>query len=92
VAARAYTGRPVLVPTADCRRHGGTLGWSLGAAPDSPPVVVLRFAGEPPAPGRSVWVVGTCAGRVPDGKAREFAGYDFHVLVTGCRVSPPPGR
>ena len=86
----AYTGHPILIPLTHYVRRDGELHWHL-ADPATPAVVVCRFAGPVPAdPGRLVWVEGTCRGATRDGRAREFSGYDFHVVVTDCRVVRPP--
>ena len=89
-AAAAYDNRPVRLALTAPVRRGSELHWHVGG-PDFPAVVVCRMATALPGPlPARVWVVGTCAGRVPDGRVREFAGYDFHVLIVGCRVADPP--
>ena len=87
-ASEAYDGRPVLLALTNPRRVGSELHWHLTSS-SWPAVVVCRFAGEPPT-GRVVWLTGTVRGKVHDGHTRDFPRYDFHVLVTDCRLAPPP--
>ncbi len=90
-ARAAYDGQAVRLALTNPVACGGELRWHL-ASPDSPAVVVCRFAGPVPAVAPVVWIVGVCKGRTDDGAAREFSGYTFHVLVTDCRPAGPPGR
>lgn len=84
----AYSGQVVLVPLTHYVRRGEELHWHLADA-QVPAVVVLvgEFPAHLPA---TVWVKGTCRGRVHDGHPREFTGYDFHVVLTDCSPVPPP--
>lgn len=88
-ASDAYDGRSVLLALTIPERHGSELHWHI-AGREFPPVVVCQFSGPVPAVAPVVWVTGTCRGRVADGGVREFTGYDFHVLVTDCRIADPP--
>ena len=88
-ASRAYDDRPVRLALTNPVACGDELRWHL-ASPDTPAVVVCRFAGPVPAAAPVVWIVGVCRGRADDGAAREFSGYGFHVVIAGCRVADPP--
>ena len=91
VAGAAYDGVRVVLPIGNCRPRPGGLGWALGAAPASSPVVLLDFAGPVPADPRGLWAEGTCRGRADDDVRRDGA-YTFTVRVTDCRVVPAPVR
>ena len=88
-ARAAYDGRPVLVGLTNPVRRGNSLHWHL-AGPDFPAAVVCHFDGPPPPAAPTVWVAGTCRGAAPDGRDRQFPGYGFRVVVTGCRAAAPP--
>lgn len=89
LTSRVYDGRVVLLGLSNPVRRGSEFHWHL-ASPDRPAVVVCRFDGEPPAVSSRIWITGTCHGKVYDGKAREFQGYDFYVLIVSCRPAGPP--
>jgi hypothetical protein len=88
-AARAYDGQPIHIALTNPVRSGYELHWHI-SSPKSPALIVCEFEGEPPPIRSVIWLVGTCRGKVVDGQSREFPGYDFHVLITGCRAAEPP--
>lgn len=86
VADTAYKHQTLLLPVEHCRQDHTRLVWSLGAATDSPPVVVMEFGDTAPVPVAGMWVSGKCEGRVVDNVHRELPNYGFTVVIRGCRV------
>jgi hypothetical protein len=84
----AYTGQRITVLLTGAVARGNELHWHLGA--DTIAATVVCHFAAPPESGQLVWVSGICAGRVRDGVRRELPGYDFHIVITDCRLVPPP--
>ncbi len=88
-AKDAYAGRTVLILVSGHVRRDNEVCWHL-ASPDTPAVLVCVCDELPAVLPRSVWLTGTCVGRIEDGEKREFSGFTFNVRIVGCRVAEPP--
>lgn len=87
-AELAYTHQRVVVYCHGFVVRGNEIHWHL-ASNKVPAVVVFRFPQPPMATG-PVWILGTCSGSFRDGQAREFDGYEFHIVISDCALVPPP--
>jgi hypothetical protein len=77
----AFTGQTVRVLVTACTVADSEVHWRPGwLDPLPPPAIVFQFD-RPPAFKGPVWIEGVCRGTA--------AG---PVLVTGCRIAPPPTR
>lgn len=99
IAADAkYRGK--LVETkVDVRKTGRTesgepyIGSVYGSDRPDPPIIYHVFPKDREAEvaalklGEVVTIVGTCAGRVNDGKSRMVRGLEFHIRVDDCKVT-----
>jgi hypothetical protein len=89
-ARLTYTGQRVRVLVTAADIDGREVHWRLVYQnPPVPPVLVFKFDAPPlfKAPG---WIEGVCGDRHDDGVDRGSPGYTFRLVISDCRLAPPP--
>lgn len=85
-ANHAYTNQTVQVLVKTFDRSENDLHWKvLYTGKDLPPTIIFRFD-KPEKVKAPCWVEGKCEGVKVDNKSRGVPGYNFTVVVSGCRV------
>lgn len=87
-ARDAYKGQRIIIRMEFYVVRDQEIHWHLGS--DKSPAVVVCRIGPVEIPKGVIWIDGLCEGKITDRAVREIAGYDFHVLISDCRVVPTP--
>lgn len=89
-AILAYSGFLIKAPLNDYVIDGQCIYWFLTTKKTGNYAIVFHFNSDITQKSGVLWVEGKCRDFVTDGIEREIPGYNFHVVITDCRLSSPP--